>query len=81
MLIRRRALHDTRGLSGGAHANVRVCAMLLLLPPPPLLLLLLLLLQASPGSGTGTRRVGPYTVQPLAARQLLMSQVCGAASD
>jgi hypothetical protein len=31
--------------------------------------------QASTGAGTDTRRVGPFTVEPQAARRLLMSQV------
>lgn len=32
-------------------------------------------LQASAGAGTDTRRVGPFTVEPQAARRLLMSQI------
>ena len=32
-------------------------------------------LQASAGSGTDTRRVGPFTVEPQAARRLLMSHI------
>jgi hypothetical protein len=48
-------------------------------PPPPssttTTTTLCGLLQASPGAGTDTRRVGPLTVDPVAARRLLMSQL------
>jgi hypothetical protein len=33
------------------------------------------ILQASAGAGTDTRRVGPFTVTPVDARKLLVSQV------
>jgi hypothetical protein len=36
---------------------------------------LLLAAQASAGAGTDTRRVGPFTVDPKAARRLLMSHI------